>query len=1153
MTYLLASALFIIYLILAWFVGAWLHLVAPSIWILRGLLALIGIVGLSFYIWFNRKKRSEKEDTEERPGFTSNEIDVLFHEANGKLSSSPNAPGRIANLPLVLVLGETGSVKTSTILNCGLRPELLAGQAQSGAQVVPTKLANLWLAGPAIFLEAGGPLLKDSGLWQRLVDRVKPRKLSSVVSGKSLAPRAVIVCFDSETFLTPQANEAVASAARTLRARLGELSKALGSEIPVYVLFTRLDRVPFFTDFVTQFTEPEARQVFGTTLPLTSGGESGVWAERQTARITDAYEELAGALANMRPETLSRENDRGKRPGIYEFPREFRKVKKLAVEFLVELCRPSQLATGPFLRGFYFSGIRPVTVTDPAPAYGSPAGIAPEPVFASDATSIFRAPAPSTPEVMRPTPRGSRRVPEWTFLPELFSDVILRDQGASALSGASVKASGLRRALLAAITIACLFLLAACTISWWRNRAMEQQVEEAVRGISVSQPAPGAIPSADALRRLDNLRALAETLSSYRRDGAPLSYRWGLYNGDNIYPHVRTIYFAEFRQLLFGQTQASLVQSLRDLPATPGPDYGSTYDILKAYLITTSNGDRSVRSFLSPLLLKRWAADRGIDTARLQLAHRQFDFYADELRYGNPYSTANDNYVVTKARKYLGQFAGPQRVYRAMLAEAANASPPIEFNTKFPGSAAALVDTHEVSGAFTKAGWAFMSKAIANPGQYFAGEQWVLGDQASANLDPARLEQQLHELYSTDMIGQWRAYLKAASFLRYTSIADAAHKLNLIAGNQSPLLELLSLASQNTAVKDSALTAAFQPVQAVVPPKDDDQLISPANQTYMQALLTLQSSVEQLSAQNPPSDAGEAQVLSDAAKAKVTTKLVAQGFRADVSGRVDGLVQKLMEDPITQVEGLLKVLGPAQLNGNGKGLCAQMRSLWLTYPFSPNSPNDASEAQINTFFRKPDGAIWTFYDQNLQKLLLPQGTQYIPNPTAQTKVTPGFLHFFNAAAAVSNLLYSGGSQEPKFTYTLTPVQSEGIEQLGLTIDGQTLTYSSGVPSPKTFTWQAGGPHEVKATIRLGGGGTDLTWATYQGTWAVFHFFNRAELWQPNGTKYVLERTIRIGSTPAMLPNGKPLIVRFDLDMGGAPPILKPGFFSGITCTAEVAR
>jgi type VI secretion system protein ImpL len=631
-----------------------------------------------------------------------------------------------------------------------------------------------------------------------------------------------------------------------------------------------------------------------------------------------------------------------------------------------------------------------------------------------------------------------------------------------------------------------------------------------------------------------------------------LSYRWGLYVGDNIYPHVRSIYFTEFRQLLFGQTQTALVQSLRDLPATPGPDYGTTYDTLKAYLITTSNSDKSVKSFLSPVLQKRWAADRDIDPERMQLAHKQFDFYSDELRYQNPYSNTNDGYAVTKARKYLAQFAGPERVYRAMLAEAAKASPSVEFNTKFPGSAAVLLDSREVSGAFTKAGWNFMSNAIRNPEQYFAGEQWVLGDQTNANIDPARLEQQLSQRYLADMTGEWRAYLKAATFLRYASIADAAHKLNLIAGNQSPLLELLSLASQNTAVKDNTIASTFQPVQTVVPPKDDQQLISPANQNYMRGLLTLQSSVEQLSTQNPPSDAGVAQVLTDAASAKVITRQMAQGFRPDPVGHVDVLVQTLMEDPITHVEALLKVLGPAQLNGNGKGLCAQIRSLWLTYPFNPNAGTDASEAQVNAIFRKPDGAIWTFYDQNLQKLLLSQGLQYIQNPTAQTKVTPAFLHFFNTAAAASNLLYAGGAQDPKFTYTLTPVASEGIEQLGLTIDGQTLTYSGGTLSPKTFTWQAGGPHDVKATVRIGNG-PDLTWAAYQGTWAAFRFFDRAEQWQRNGTKYDLAWTIRIGNSAATLPSGKPLTVRFDLDMGGAPAILQRGYFSGITCTADVAR
>jgi type VI secretion system protein ImpL len=53
------------------------------------------------------------------------------------------------------------------------------------------------------------------------------------------------------------------------------------------------------------------------------------------------------------------------------------------VQFLVDLCQHSQLTLGPFLRGFYFTGVRPIVINEVAPVaaappsqagYGSPAG-----------------------------------------------------------------------------------------------------------------------------------------------------------------------------------------------------------------------------------------------------------------------------------------------------------------------------------------------------------------------------------------------------------------------------------------------------------------------------------------------------------------------------------------------------------------------------------------------------------------------------------------------------------------------------------------------------------------------------------------------------------------------------------------------------------
>src|ERR1051325_4618607 len=123
-----------------------------------------------------------------------------------------------------------------------------------------------------------------------------------------------------------------------------------------------------------------------------------------------------------------------------------------------------------------------------------------------------------------------------------------------------------------------------------------------------------------------------------------------------------------------------------------------------------------------------------------------------------------------------------------------------------------------------------MKDALRHADRYFSGEQWVLGEQSAASLDMSKLEQQLRDRYTTDFIGQWRAYLKAASVVRYAGIPDAAKKLNQLAGNQSPLLALFWLASQNTAVDDPKIVAAFQPVQSVTPASSGDRYIAPPTQ-----------------------------------------------------------------------------------------------------------------------------------------------------------------------------------------------------------------------------------------------------------------------------------------------------------------------------------
>jgi hypothetical protein len=116
------------------------------------------------------------------------------------------------------------------------------------------------------------------------------------------------------------------------------------------------------------------------------------------------------------------------------------------------------------------------------------------------------------------------------------------------------------------------------------------------------------------------------------------------------------------------------------------------------------------------------------------------------------------------------------------------------------------------------------------------------------------------------------------------------------------------------------LAALFQPVHAVVPPGSADRFIAPPNQNYMNALMALQASLEAVGGQPQATDAAASTALNSASAARVATRQVAQVFRIDPDAHIETVVQKLMEDPITYAEALLRNVGPAELNGKGKAL-----------------------------------------------------------------------------------------------------------------------------------------------------------------------------------------------------------------------------------------
>jgi type VI secretion system protein ImpL len=607
----------------------------------------------------------------------------------------------------------------------------------------------------------------------------------------------------------------------------------------------------------------------------------------------------------------------------YEFPRDLRKIRAGIVAFLAEVTRPSQIGVNPFLRGFYFAGMRAHLVEDVFEIGATrPQASA---AFDAGATSIFSlAAAESQQAAQIPRRGGTRKVPQWVFLPHLFSNIFVADKSALETSRASTRTSFLKRTLLATTNVVILIVLTLITISFFGNRSLEERVAKAT-GVPVASVPSGTFAAVGDLESLDKLRAVLAELDGHRKDGPPVIDRFGLYKGDALYPVACQAYANRFRTLLLAPTQENILGKLRavQLPPAAGAKYEATYAPLKTYLITASYPDpdtaQDTIAFLPHALMAEWSGNGTPDPDVSQLAQTQFQFYTsllpDSLLCMSKAGGTLDDTAVSQARMFLNGFQGFQHVYQSMLADANREVLGFNYNGKFRDSSLYIVNNFPIPGAFTRDGFKFMQDAIHHSDRYLGGESWVL-HRSSTSLsdsdaldapDRTTLNAQLKSAYIAEYTQTWRDYLAKAQFIPFRSFKDAGDKLGALDSDTSPLLELFSLVSFNTAIDSPEISSAFQAPQRVVTPSNPDKrLIGDSNRTYIQSLQTLEGAVKSLTIDptktNDPTAAQS--VIQTAMSAHAEAGKIQSDFNPDRDGNMDKISFKLLEDPIKSVENL---------------------------------------------------------------------------------------------------------------------------------------------------------------------------------------------------------------------------------------------------------
>jgi type VI secretion system protein ImpL len=1120
---------------IAWFGALWLNLQGTNLWVFRILIFLLLAIGVLAIAWWLRNRQQSKPAGEASSGAeggagagVAEDILLMLREAEARVASSTQLPRgtRLSSLPVIFLVGDSGAGKTCVATQSGLEPELLSGQVYQEGSIAPTRLANLWFARKAVFVEMGGKTLGDANLWTRLLHRLAPGKLRSIFSGKPAAPRAAVVCYDSEKLAKAAGPEEITVQSRAIRARLEQISQTLGINFPVYVLFTRADRLPFFDDFFRNLSDSEVTQVLGVTLPPLPASATGVYAEQETKRLTGAFNSMFYSLAECRPGLLYRERSSEKLPGIYEFPRELQKRIAIASQFLVDLCRPSHLRTSAFLRGFYFTGIRQGEAANPlgGTMLASKTSIMPAKPFSANATSIMRADdfGKTQSQSWQTATMGgsggeSKKTTQWLFLSHIFSHVILQDRAALGASGTSLRGNVWKRALLAIVGVLMIIWIFGLLFSFFGNRALEQDVRAAAEAIVPIKAQSPSMASLEDLQHLELARVQLARLNQYSRAGSPLNLHWGLYSGETLRDDLRQQYFDRFKKLLFGEVQSQVGTFLRNRPASPSnpsdDDYSTSYNTLKAFLMTTLNPEKADTPFLSQFLLSKWSGPS--DSAEQnRLALQQFAFYADELHIDNPFPVKDDPLVkeaVGQSRHYLAAFTNANFVYRGYLAKVRQTCkcPPLNFSQKYPDAEGVVREPKVIDPAFTKEGWKIMQNLISR-NDWNTDDEWVLGPGAKEAQTRGVSTGDVKKAYQADYVREWREYVKSASVIGLGGPVEASKKLEKLTGNRSPLLELLCEVSENTAGTPIEIGSAFQPVGDVVKAPCYNLVAQDSTKPYVNALSEFKVCIDRYQG-NPVDPATQREDAYNSCKTQQLPVVYREASNAvktvDHDADLDKCVVNLMK---------LGACGAPPPHVSDE-FCVALNRLSAKYPFKADSSDEATLEDFERFFRPGTGVL----------------SQEIAHGGAKSASRAGLLRL---GESIQRSLYPNGSPVLQYQFAITKTVPAGMKSAELNLNATILKVDDSAPKTQNFTWPGKTP---EAELKIG---DSKYLGPFGGPWAAFRVLGNYN-WSTVKGGFHLE------TPPLKSPQGLTFKDTLEFKATGVP-LFRRGYLAPLRCSAR---
>lgn len=1100
------------------------------------LIALVLLAGCMRLVWRMRGSASEAgagagaatataagiKDTAPVAELRARFRDALYllrhaNPATGKLAAWLDAAtGQYAyRLPWYLVVGSSGSGKTAVLIHGGLELSTAEQAARAAAgRVEATQQCDWWFSNHAVlvdtpghFLEAADDTQRRGTEWRALLALLRKHRPRQPLNGVLLT-----VAVDSLLAL----NEAERTAYATrLRKPLQTMRAALDIQVPIYLCFTRMDRLSGFVEYFSALNREGREQVWGATFPL---DEAAAASNSATTAFTDAFDKLVQRLTDGLRDVVSADPDLDSRALAYLFPQQFASLRDVLDGFCSTLFQTSHLEAKLVARGIYFTS---------ALQSGQTVDRILTPVR-QHLHSAMPSPAPAI-----------SRVRQGYFLKQLLHEAVFADAGLAGTSRASLRRRLIAHTALAVTSGALLLtLLAGWTISYSNIRAYLDEVGTHVAAFNqhARQPitlAAGAL--APLAPMLNDVRSLPRSERFEIDAPPPLRYGLGLYPGAKISEASETIYRRALDDKLLPQAAARLEALLSNAPLDD-PEY--TYDALKAYLMLHDAAHYDGGFVAAWLILDTQTSLPSNTTldqrARLE-AHLTRLFEARAV--ASPF--ALNAALVSRVRERLARDSFAQRAYHQLRRELLRMPRAAPLTVVSAGGPQAALVFQRISGKplsdgidslYTYRGYRdVVDKRVAGAtAQLRSEEPWVLGIDAAPAVDTARLELEVRRAYFNDYIEVWDAYLNDLTLMDSKSIAQSTRIARTLSAPDSPLRQFLQAAARETNLSRTTSASEQRPAADRM-----QQRLGKARQSLAAMFGNAAPAVPQAANEDQPeavvdahfeplrrlvtsSDGGAAGTAPFDGNLRMVDELY--GYLTSASAALNSgnappptdVFDKLQADagrmpmPLRKMFGDLSQNGSAQIGGalranlaqdaqGGIGrLCRHM--IAGRYPFVRNATRDVTLDDFSKLFA-PGGLTDSFFQKNLASQIDVSGSRwrFRRDATGAASGDARLAGSFQNADIIRTAFFSGNATTPALQVELTPLELDpGIAQYTLDVDGQTIRYAHGPQLPTTVKWPSpvGGAGQVSLQISTPGGVDGLQ---TQGPWALHRLLDKASI------------------------------------------------------------